>query len=135
METSLSFNKETGKPDPVSLKEFILMDRHEQRAFTRALDRGERKAFQASVMRELSRLRLKDRRELAAASVKKLESRENRSIGDKVELALARARLARLMMPEKQPIFFRKFRTREIPLPKWMTESKSPYFINTPRSV
>ena len=134
MEHSGNFNPETGKPNPVSLKEYMTMDRKEQRAFGRALDRGEKKSFQAAVVREVTRLRLKDRREIQQTLVNKLERRQNKSIGDKVELALAKMRLTHLMMPEKQPIFFRKLRTKEMPLPKWITESKSPYFITSPLS-
>lgn len=135
MEKTGNFNPETGKPNPVSLKEYMLMDRHEQRAFGRALDKGEKRSFQTAVIREITRLRLKDRREIQQMLVTKLEKRQNTSIGDKVELALAKMRLTHLNMPEKQPIFFRKLRTKELPLPKWITESKSPYFINTTRSV
>lgn len=135
VESSLRFSTETGKPNPVSLKEFLLFDRHEQRKFSHALTMKESKDFQMSVVREMSRMRLKDRREIAQAQVKKLSARDNRTLGDRMELAMAKARLAHLMMPEKQPIFLRKLRTMEVKLPKWIMESKSPYFINTPRSI
>lgn len=135
MDETGRFNPETGKPNPISLKEYLHMDRHEKRAFERALDKSELRAFRVAAHREAGQLRLPERRQIQTALVDKLKQRNNTSIADKIELTIEKARLARLMLPGKEPIFFRKFRTKVLPFPKWMTEAKSPYFVNTPRSV
>jgi hypothetical protein len=125
------FNPETGKPNPVSLREVMLMDRKEGKAFVKPLNKKEEWDFQVAVQSAALKMPLIERREVAKEFVAKLQKRENKSIGDKLEVGLAKLQLARLMLPEKQPIFFRKLRTKELKLPKWMTEKKSAYLMGT----
>ena len=134
-ESSLTFSKETGKPNPVSLKEYLLMDRHEHKSFFRGMDRKEQKTFLVVAAREASSLRLNERREIQSALVKKLEARKSMNIIDKIETSIEKARLARLMLPPKEPILFRKLRTKEFKLPKWLGETKSPYLIAKSGSI
>lgn len=123
------FNPETGKPNPVSLKEVMLMDRKEVKAFLKPLGKKEEWDFQAAVQSAALRMPLSERREIQKQLVDKLQKRENKSVADKLELGLKKLQLKRLMLPEKQPIFFRKLRTKELKLPKWMTEKKSAYLM------
>lgn len=129
-ETSLHFHPETGKPMPVSYQEFYNLDRHEVRAFLRAFSRKESKDFQLAVVAKALTLTRDERRKLEKAFVDKLEKRENKSVGDKVELYLARLRLKKVMLPEKKPIFFRKLRTGEPKVPVFLRNAKSPYLIS-----
>ena len=123
------FNPETGKPNPVSLKEVMLMDRKEVKAFLKSLNKKEEWDFHAAVQSAALRMPLAERREIQKQLVDKLQKRENKSVADKLELGLMKLQLKRLMLPEKQPIFFRKLRTKEFKLPKWMTEKKSAYLM------
>ena len=129
------FNPETGKPNPVSLRELMLMDRKEIKAFVKPLNKKEQWDFQVAVQSAALKMPLVERRELAKQLVDKLEKRENKTIADKLELKLVKLQTARLMLPEKQPIFFRKLRTKEIKLPKWMTEKKSAYLMGASASA
>ncbi|MEK7533006.1 MAG: hypothetical protein AAB542_01100 [Patescibacteria group bacterium] len=130
-ETTARFNPETGKPNPISQREFHLMDRKEKRTFFVSLSGDEKKMFQAAIMVAVEALPLKVRREQQQMLVAKLEKRNSASMGDKVEILLEKVRLKQLMLPEKKPIFFRKLRSREFPWPKWMKEAKSPYLISS----
>ena len=121
--------KEVNKPTPVSMREYMLMDRHEQRVFHSKMTRSEKKVFGMQFVREYTRMPLVDKREIAKAQVEKLSQRPNSSLGDKIELAQARAYAVNIHLPEKKPIFFRKLRTKEIPLPKMFREANSPYLI------
>lgn len=126
-ETTFQFNPETKKPMPVSMREFLLMDRKEQRAFNVALTKDEKFAFQASVFMKMVEMPQEERREIQKEFVAKLEKREDKSIGDKVELVREKWVLASLSLPEKQPIFFRKLRNK-VPF-KSIRDAKSPYLI------
>lgn len=128
-ETTIQFHPETKKPMPVSAREYQLMDRHEKRVFEKVLSDGEKKDFQLATMKHLWNQPLSERRDIANEFVAKLEKRENKSIGDKVELVMAKVHAASLKLPEKHPIFFRKFRQGEHPIPKILREAKSPYMI------
>jgi len=123
------FNPETGKPNPVSLREVMLMDRKELKSFIKPLNKKEEWDFQVAVQSAALRMPLAERREVHKQLVDKLQKRENKSVADKLEVGLAKIQLKRLMLPEKQPIFFRKLRTKELKLPKWMTEKKSAYLM------
>jgi len=121
--------QEQGKPNPVSLHEYQLMDRHEQKAFLDGLTRDEQKMFQKTVAAKVYAQTRQQWRETARAFVKKLEGRDNKTIGDKLELQIARVRAAQLSLPEKKPIFFRKLRTGKPAVPKFLLSAKSPYLI------
>lgn len=123
------FNPETGKPNPVSLKEFLLMDRDTQKSFIKPLSKQELKDFQLSVAVGYATMPLAERREIAKIQVDKLQQKEQKTIADKLSLLQAKMHLRQVMLPEKQPIFFRKLRTKEFKLPKWMTEKKSAYLM------
>ncbi len=131
METHRRFNPETGKPLPVTPREYMLKDRHETKAFLAPLSRKERLDLQKAVSAAVIKMPLAERRSIADALVTKLENRRNTSIADILELTWARTHQAQLHLPEKKPIFFRKLRTREIKLPTWLGEAKSPYLIAT----
>jgi len=123
-------SKETDKPNPVSIREYHLMDRHELRAYLAPLDRQERKQLLLASVAAWEALPLADRRSIQKEYVAKLESRNHMSIGDKIELARERVYYRHLMLPEKKPIFFRKLRSNPVPLPKIFHEAKSPYLIH-----
>jgi len=123
------FNPETGKPNPVSVREFYLMDRKEQRAFQKSLTRKEKRDFQLQFIVEVDKLPKSEKIALSRAFVDKLKLRDNKSIGDKVELFRAKLYAKRAELPTKQPIFFRKFRTGETPWPTWVLKTRSPYLI------
>lgn len=126
------FSPETGKPNPVSVRECHLMDRHELRAFLKPLDRKEKRDFAATAMMAFESLPLSERRLLQKALVQKLEARKGTGLGDKLELALEKSRLAQLMLPEKKPILFRKIRSKENVLyKKVLGKYKSPFFISS----
>lgn len=130
-ETTFCYNPETGKPNPVSVREFHLMDRKEARAYMRPLSKREQKDFYLATVMAWESLPLQTRREIQQAYVDKLGKRDNKSIGDKIELFREKLYLKHLMLPEKKPIFFRKLRTKEHTFPKWMKETKSPYLISS----
>lgn len=123
------FNPETGKPNPVSVKEFALMDRKEMRAFMAPLSSKERGDFTIVYRVAYDALPLATKRDIAQASVDKLSKRQDVSIADAVELAYKKMYLKRLMLPEKQPIFLRKLRIKKFDMPRWISEKKSPYLI------
>ncbi len=125
------FNPETGKPNPVSLKEFLLMDRDVQKSFIKPLSKQEQKDFQMAVVVGVASMPLAERREIAKIQVDKMQQKENKTIGDKLALLQAKMHLRQVMLPEKQPIFFRKLRTKEFKLPKWLTEKKSAYLMGS----
>lgn len=123
---------ETGKPNPVSIKEYMLMDRYEQRQFQQGLSKSEKKDLMTHAARESWNLPLEKKREIQQEFVKKLEQRSNNKIGDKYELWQAKAYLKHIMLPEKQPIFFRKLRSKEPPfIRKFFGTVKSPYLISS----
>lgn len=128
-ETATRFNPESGKPNPVSVKEFALMDRKEMRAFMAPLSSKEKSDFMITYQVVYGALPLATKREIAQASVDKLAKRQNASIADAIELAHEKMHLKRLMLPEKQPIFLRKLRTKKFDMPRWIAEKKSPYLI------
>lgn len=123
------FNPETGKPNPVSLKEFMLMDRAAQKSFIKPLSKQEQKDFQMAVIVGIAQMPLPERREMAKKQVEIMQQKENKTIGDKLALLQAKMHLRQVMLPEKQPIFFRKLRTKEFKLPKFLTEKKSAYLM------
>jgi len=123
---------ETGKPNPVSLREYLTMDRYEQRQFQHDLSKSEKKDLMMHAAREVWFLPLAKKREIQQEIVKKLEQRSNDKIGDKLELWQAKAYLKHIMLPEKQPIFFRKLRSKEPPfIRKFFGTVKSPYLISS----
>jgi hypothetical protein len=123
------FNPETGKPNPLSTREYMTMTFAEQKQFIGPLSRQEKKDFQLAFTQEYLTMSLAQRREIQKAALARLEARENKTIGQKLELLQAKMHMRHLMLPEKQPIFFRKLRSREISLPKWL-QRKSPYLIS-----
>lgn len=128
--TEIQNTVETGKqPTPVSYKEYSLMDRHEARAFFGKLTKDEKKDFQAAVVRVYTETPLSERRAIAQELVAKLEKRENKTIGDKLELVLEKLRLKQIMLPEKPPLLLQKLRNKPMPLPRFIKEAKSPYLI------
>ena len=129
------FNPETGKPNPVSLKEFMLMDRDVQKSFIKPLSKKEQKDFQMAVIVGIAQMPLPERREMAKKQVETMQKKENKTIGDKLALLQAKLHLRQVMLPEKQPIFFRKLRTKEFKLPKWLTEKKSAYLMGASASA
>lgn len=129
------FNPETGKPNPVSLKEFMLMDRDVQKSFIKPLSKQEQKDFQMAVIVGIAQMPLPERREMAKKQVETMQKKENKTIGDKLALLQAKLHLRQVMLPEKQPIFFRKLRTKEFKLPKWLTEKKSAYLMGASASA
>lgn len=127
-ETTVQFHPETKRSKPVSIREYLLMDRKEQRAFTKALTKEEKFAFQASVIKKLVEMPQEQEREIKKEFVAKLEKRNNSSIADKIELVLAKLYLKGLALPKKEPIFLRKVRAK-MPFPKRIRDAKSPYLI------
>ncbi len=127
IETQLK--QEGEKPNPVSYREFSTMDRHEQQAFLGKLSKEEKKEFQVAVARTYTETPITERRAIAQELVAKLEKRENKTIGDKMELVLDKVRLKQLTLPEKTPILFRKLRIKTLPMPRWIKEAKSAYLI------
>jgi len=127
-EITLSSNPEIEKPHPVSIREYLLMDRHEIRAFTKKLTKQEKFDFQASVMKKLVEMPPEQLREIRAEFVEKLKKRQNKSIADKIELKQAILHQVSMALPKKEPIFFRKLRAK-VPMPKAIREAKSPYLI------
>ncbi len=128
VETALQrFNPETGKPNPVSTKEYLLMDRYAQREYVQALTKEEKFNFQACVIKELVAMPQEKRREIQKELVAKLEKRKNTSIADKIEFVQAKLYLKSIALPKKEPIFLRKLR-KKVPF-KSVREAKSPYLI------
>lgn len=126
------FSPETGKPNPVSLREYMLMDRHEQRAFTKPLSQKEKYNFQLSVISGLMHMPLHERRAIQKELVAKLEARQKNTISDAIEVARAKFVYKSLMLPEKQPIFFRKLRSKDRSASKSIFQHvKSPYLITS----
>ena len=95
------FNPETGKPNPVSLKEFLLMDRDVQKSFIKPLSKQEQKDFQMAVVVGYATMPLAERREIAKIQVDKMQQKENKTIGDKLSLLQAKMHLRQVMLPEK----------------------------------
>ncbi len=123
-------SKEFDKPNPVSLREYHLMDRNERKAYLDQLTRSEQKKLRVAAIVAREAQPRKVRRELANELVEKLEKRQNTSIADKVEVLLAKKDAIRLLIPEKPAIFLRKLRAEALPWPKWMIkEHTSPYLI------
>ncbi len=123
------FNPETGKPNPVSVREVCLMDRNELRAFFKPLGIKEKMDFQFAFVAEYSKLSLKQRIEIAQAEVEKYSKRESMNIADKIELALAKLSLKNIMQEKKSVSSQKPDGKRELKLPKWVMEKKSPYLI------
>ena len=120
---------ETDKPNPVSLREYHLMDRRERKAFLGKLTNSEKKDLRLAAVVAMESKPRSERREMARELVSKLEKRENPSVGDRVELLLAKKEVLRLTIPEKPAIFLRKLRTKAFPWPRWIRETHSPYLI------
>lgn len=131
-ESTQRFNPETGKPNPVSVREFYLMDRKEQRAFLKPLSQKENWRFSKQFIVLFDRLSKAEKRELTQKKIEKLQKNKSPSVGDRIELFFAELRAKQQALPSKPPIFFRKFRTgeRQTRFPKWMTKTKSPYLIS-----
>lgn len=123
------YSPETGKPNPVSLREFMLMDRHEQRAFTKPLSQKEKYDFQLSVIHGMASMPLEEKRDIQKALVAKLASRAHMSLGDKIELTRETLYLKSIMLPKKEPILLRKLRAKPLPVLKLFGEAKSPFLI------
>jgi len=119
-------SKEQDKPNPLSLREYHLMDRHERGVYMSKLTREEQRALRLAAVAAMAEKPRKERKQLADELVEKLSKRQNVSIADKVEVMLAKKDSLRLMIPERPAIFLRKLRA--IPWPKWM-ERTSPYLI------
>ena len=119
-------SKEFDKPNPVSLREYHLMDRNERKVYMAKLTRDEQKNLRLAAIVAMESKPRKERQELADTLVEKLNKRQNTSIADKIEVVLAKKDALRLMIPERPAIFLRKLRA--IPWPRWM-ERSSPYLI------
>ncbi len=124
--TELNQSKEQDKPNPVSLREYYLMDRHERGVYMAKLTREEQKDLRVAAAVAMESKPRKERKQLADELVEKLRKRQNASIADKIEIALAQKNALALLLPERPAIFLRKLRA--IPWPKW-TERSSPYLI------
>lgn len=125
------FSPETGKPNPVSLREYMLMDRHEQRAYMKPLSKKERYDFQIAALHGVINMPLSEKRTIQKEIVAKLEARTHMSIGDKIELVIEKLRDRQLQLPEKKPILFRKLRTKPMAVPKAFGSGKSPFLISS----
>lgn len=104
------------------------MDRHERGMYLSKLTRKEQKDLRVAAIVAMESKPRKERKQLADELVEKLRKRQNVSLADKIEIALAQKDSLRLMLPERPAIFLRKLRA--IPWPKWM-ERTSPYLIGT----
>lgn len=124
------FNPETGKPNPISLKEWYGMDKKSQRAFAKQLSPKEQYDFTFAFTRAIDQLPKAKRHELIQHRVESLSKKEHKSIGDRIDLALTTMEMKRLELPSKPPIFLRKLRTKETPFPKWVRDIKSPFLIS-----
>ena len=102
------------------------MDRNERGVYMANLTRKEQKDLRLAAIVAMESKPRKERKLLADELVEKLNKRQNVSIADKIEVALAKKDSLRLMLPERPAIFLRKLRA--IPWPKWM-ERSSPYLI------
>lgn len=121
---------ETGKPNPISLRELTAMSKEDVKSFTGKLTKKENQEFYKSIMRAQLTLTKDERKELARITINKLQKIEQKTLGDKIDLGLAKIRL-KSIDHERPPIFFRKF--RQTPhIPKFLKDAKSPYLMNTP---
>lgn len=135
--TETPINPETGKPNPVSVREYYLMDRYEREAFRQQLTTSESNDFSYAAMVAVFDLPQAERTQLALQKVAKLENRPNTSIKDKLEVALAKWAVTKEKLPKKPPILLRKFRNGQgsEAMPKWLREKKSPYLMKPPVPV
>lgn len=108
-QTTQRFNPETGKPNPVSMKEFYLMDRKEQRAFLKPLSSKEQMAFVYAYDTQLFKCPKSEMQQLREAKIQKLSERKNSSISDRIELAMVKLNKKLSDFPEKPAILFRKW--------------------------
>lgn len=131
MNETQRFSPETGKPIPVSLREFMLMDRHEERAYIKPLSKKEKYDFQLAALHGIANMPLSEKRAIQKEFVAKLEARTHMSIGDKIELAIEKFRNRLLQLPEKKPILFRKLRKKPMAFPKMFGSGKSPFLISS----
>ena len=112
-------NPETGKPNPISLKELSIMDPHELKAFTKGMTMKESFDFQIAYAVAETALPTNKKIEYARERIKKLESREKKSIPDKVKILLEKQYIKNLASSPR----------KEVHWPKWIKETKSPYLI------
>lgn len=130
MESALSFNPETGKPNPISLKEWYGMDRKTQRTFAKQLSPREQYDFRLVLSMAFDTLPKAKRHEVLKHRVDALQTKEHKSIGDRIDLVMTTVEMKRLELPAKPPIFLRKLRTEQH-FPKWALEKKSPFFMKS----
>lgn len=130
MESALSFNPETGRPNPVSLKEWYGMDRKTQRTFAAQLSPKEKFDFINALGVAFDSLPKDKRHEILQHRADVLQKKEHKSIGDRMDLALTQVEAKRLELPAKPPIFLRKLRGASR-FPKWVGEIKSPFFMKS----
>jgi hypothetical protein len=126
MESTLTINPETGKPNPLSYKEWMTMDRKAQKAFLNSLSIPEQVSFITVANEHYAKLPKAEKKALWDARVDMLKNIPNKSLAQRLELAVVKLGAKRLSLPDRPRIIGRKLSGIENPLKKLV---KSPYFI------
>jgi len=122
METTITISPETGKPNPISLKEWYHMDTTDQKQFMKGLSYKEQVAFGIASKNEFYHLPKQEKQELLQARIDILSKKENPSLMEKLELKTLKSD-------------FQGSETKTIPpegykgIKKKLTEVSSPYLI------
>src|SRR5687768_6184918 len=94
-------NVEAKMIKPVSFREYILMDRHAQKAFNAQMSFQEQKVFSKALAKKLIETPRKELAQLYSEKATKLKNRENKTIPDRFEATHAKLVAMRLQLPEK----------------------------------
>ena len=128
-ESALSFSPETGKPDPVSTKEWFSRDGNAQKDFQKTLSWKEKRDFRVALTVAVESMPRNERRELWKIRKEALDRKKDPTIADKVDRAIAAFKEARLLLPEKPKILLRKLRGPNGPFARWAREKTSPFLM------
>lgn len=87
MKESVSANPEMLKQQPISVREWELMNGREMRAYLGPLSWKERATFMLTAAQDFESLPWEERREIRLESIEKFENQPKLSVGEKVHLA------------------------------------------------
>lgn len=122
METTIAMNPETGKPNPISLKEWYHMDTTDQKQFMKGLSYKEQIAFGIASENAFYHLPKQEKRELLQARIDILNIKENPSLMEKLELKTLKSAFKESETKTTPPEGYKGIK-------KKLTEVSSPYFI------